>query len=96
MPPSRHTIRYKRLQEALKAARKASGQTQAEVGERLGRPQSYVNKYETGERRLDVIEFLDVAEVLGASSADLLRSASRSAGAAPKSKRRSEVRTRQG
>lgn len=65
MPPSRHTARYKRLQAALKEARKSAGLTQAQVGKRLGRPQSYVNKYETGERRLDVIEFLDVATVLG-------------------------------
>ena len=61
MPISRHTARYKRLQAALKAARKAAGLTQAQVGARLGQPQSYVNKYESGERRLDVIEFLDVA-----------------------------------
>lgn len=65
MPASRHTARYKRLRAALREARKAAGLTQAEVGERLGRPQSYVNKYESGERRLDVVEFLDVAAVLG-------------------------------
>jgi transcriptional regulator with XRE-family HTH domain len=61
MPASRHTARYKRLRAALREARKAAGLTQAQVGERLGRPQSYVNKYESGERRLDLIEFLDVA-----------------------------------
>lgn len=73
MPVSRHTARYKRLQTALKAARKAAGLTQAQVGERLGRPQSYVNKYETGERRIDVIELLDLARVLKFDVKDLLR-----------------------
>ena len=90
MPVSRHTARYKRLQTALKAARKAAGLTQAQVGERLGRPQSYVNKYETGERRLDVVEFMDVAEVLGATCAELLKAASRTTGPAPRIKRRAD------
>jgi len=69
MPVSRHTARYKKLQSLLKAARKAQGLTQAQVAERLGRPQSYVAKYENGERRLDVIEFLDVADVIGLNPA---------------------------
>ncbi|MER9508809.1 transcriptional regulator [Mesorhizobium sp. M0579] len=38
----------------------------------LGRPQSFVAKYEGGERRLDVIEFLDVAEALGIDPCELL------------------------
>lgn len=69
MPVSRHTARYKKLQSLLRAARKAQGLTQAQVAERLGRPQSYVAKYENGERRLDVIEFLDVADVIGLNPA---------------------------
>ncbi len=64
MPVSRHTIRYKKLQSMLKAARKTQGLTQAQVAERLDRPQSYVAKYENGERRLDVVEFLDVAKAI--------------------------------
>lgn len=74
MPVSRHTARYKKLQSLLKAARKAQGLTQAQVAERLGRPQSYVAKYENGERRLDVIEFLDVAEALVLSPLKVLKS----------------------
>ena len=64
MPVSRHTSRYKRFQSMLKAARKAKRLTQEQVAGRLGRPQSFVAKYENGERRLDVVEFLDVAETL--------------------------------
>ncbi|MGE3832483.1 MAG: helix-turn-helix domain-containing protein [Parvibaculaceae bacterium] len=57
--------RYDRAIAALKDARKKAGITQAELGERLGTRQQFVSKYECGERRLDVIEFLDVASALG-------------------------------
>jgi transcriptional regulator with XRE-family HTH domain len=46
------------------AARRGSQTTQSAVARRLGRPQSYVSKYETGERRLDVVEFLEVMRAL--------------------------------
>lgn len=39
---------------------------------RLGRPQSFVSKYETGERRLDVIEFLEVADALTLDPASII------------------------
>ena len=55
---------YARLQEALIAARRGENLTQVEVAERLGKPQSFVSKYESGERRLDVIEFMEVCTVL--------------------------------
>lgn len=39
--------------------------TQVHVAESLSKPQSFVSKYERGERRLDVVEFIAVAKVLG-------------------------------
>lgn len=39
--------------------------TQEALSEKLGRPQSFVSKGESGERRIDVIEFLQWAEALG-------------------------------
>ena len=39
--------------------------TQVQIAERLGRPQSYISKYERGERRLDFSEFVELADVLG-------------------------------
>jgi len=57
----------------LVEARREAGLTQTEVAERLGTPQSFVAKYEGGERRLDVIEFLQVAAALGADPIRLLR-----------------------
>lgn len=53
--------------------RKAAGITQVELAEWLGKPQSFVSKVERGERRLDVIEFCQVAEALGHNPAKLLQ-----------------------
>ncbi len=56
---------HKRLRELLVQARKKADLTQSELSSRLKRPQSFVSKYERGERRLDVIEFGEVARALG-------------------------------
>ncbi len=56
---------YKKLRELLVAARGQADLTQVELSLRLKRPQSFVSKYERGERRLDVIEFGEVARALG-------------------------------
>jgi transcriptional regulator with XRE-family HTH domain len=65
MPRSRRSPRQARLQELLTSARAAAGLTQEEVARRLGRPQTFVSKYELGERRLNVIEFIEVAGTVG-------------------------------
>lgn len=61
-----HSPAHQALRELLTTTRKAAGLTQEQVARRLGRPQSFVAKYEGGERRLDVIEFIEVAQALGA------------------------------
>lgn len=53
------------LVELLREAREKAGLRQVDVAERLGQPQSFVSKYEAGERRLDVLELRDVCRVLG-------------------------------
>ena len=65
MSRSRLSPRYARLCHLLTEARLAAGLTQVDLAERLHRPQSYVSKYESGERRLDVVEFLEVADGIG-------------------------------
>jgi transcriptional regulator with XRE-family HTH domain len=47
----------------LKTARLESGLTQIEVSKKLKRPQSYISKIERGERRVDVVELGEIAEV---------------------------------
>ena len=73
MPRSQHSARYKRFCVLLVESRRAKGLTQAEVARRLSKPQSYVAKYEGGERRLDVIEYLEIVEALGVPAARLIR-----------------------
>jgi transcriptional regulator with XRE-family HTH domain len=73
MGKSIHTPQHQKLRELLIAARKKANLTQAEVAERLGRPQSFVAKYEGGERRLDVIEFIEVARAIGIDPVKMLR-----------------------
>lgn len=69
---------FARLTESIDAQRRALGALlreirmaadlrQADVAERLALPQSFVSKYETGERRLDVLELRAVSHALGLS-----------------------------
>jgi transcriptional regulator with XRE-family HTH domain len=53
-------------------ARKAAGLTQHALALRLKKPQSFVAKYEGGERRLDVVEFVTIARALGADQLKLM------------------------
>jgi transcriptional regulator with XRE-family HTH domain len=67
--------RYVTAIDALRAARRSASLSQTQLALRLGKRQQYVSKYESGERRLDVIEFLDAADALGLSIDTLLRDA---------------------
>lgn len=55
---------HKNLIALLVAAREKAGLTQQQLADRLGKPQSFVAKYEGGERRIDVIEFVAIAQAL--------------------------------
>lgn len=70
---SLHQPEYQALCSLLAEARRKAGLSQQIVAKRLKRPQSFVAKYEGGERRLDVIEFLSISEALGADPIGLLR-----------------------
>jgi len=54
---------YKAFLKRLRQARLDAGLTQTEVAVRLNRPQSYVSKCESGERRVDIIELQKFAEL---------------------------------
>ena len=56
--------RYREVIGKLIEARKAAGMSQAALAVRLNRHQQFVSRYETGERRLDVVEFVDIARAL--------------------------------
>ena len=63
---SRKDAQFRKI---LVEARREAGLTQVALAKKLGRPQSFVSKFERGERRLDVTEFLDVARALGIDAA---------------------------
>lgn len=56
----------------LIAARKTAGLTQQQLANRLRKPQSFVSKYETGERRLDIPEFIHLSRSLNVDPAELI------------------------
>ena len=60
-----HDDRYRAFVERLRKARTASGWSQEEVATRLGRSQRYVSYCETGERRVDAVEFMEFCNVYG-------------------------------
>jgi ribosome-binding protein aMBF1 (putative translation factor) len=66
------TRKYERFRRLLVEARKTHGVTQVDLAGRLGRPQSFVSKYERGERRLDVVEFLEVARAIGIDAKEMI------------------------
>jgi len=65
MPKPIHEADYRQLMEVLRQARLRAQLDQAAVAEQLGVPQSFVSKYENGERTLDVIEFVAICGILG-------------------------------
>lgn len=68
----RTLTREEALITMLAELRRAQGLTQVQVAERLSRPQSFVSKYESGERRLEVLEFLDVCNALNVAPSDII------------------------
>lgn len=64
MEKSSDPAEYQRLCHLLWQLRNEAKLTQVQVAERLQCPQSYVSKYESGDRRLDVIELRHVADAL--------------------------------
>ncbi|WP_338591244.1 helix-turn-helix transcriptional regulator [Shewanella khirikhana] len=60
------------LRTELKAMRKLAGLSQAQLAERLEKPQSFVSKYESGERQLRILELEAVCVACGTSSASFL------------------------
>ena len=67
-----HDQRYIEVIALLRKARERSGRTQGEIAQMLGRPQSYVSKVETCERRVDVIELLQLCRVINVTLAEVI------------------------
>lgn len=66
------TALRKRIAERLKEIRLDAGLRQADLAEKLGEPQSYISRYESGEQRLDLIELSAVCRALNFPLAKLI------------------------
>lgn len=69
MPNPIHQSNYTLFREMLTNIRLEKGLLQSELAERLGKPQSFISKYERGERRLDFAEFVEITEALDIDAA---------------------------
>jgi transcriptional regulator with XRE-family HTH domain len=70
----RKTLRsrgHRALVAVLVAARERAGLTQRQLATRLHRPHSFVGRMEAGERRVDVVEFIEITRILGANPKEL-------------------------
>ena len=71
---SLHSVEQELFCRLMIGARKKAGLTQQDLAKRLKRSQSFVARYEGGERRIDVVEFLAISRALGADPLQLLKS----------------------
>jgi transcriptional regulator with XRE-family HTH domain len=67
------TARHRALKTVLAAVRQDAGLAQRDLAKLLQRAHSFVGKIESGEHQLNVLEFCEYADALGASAPDLLR-----------------------
>lgn len=67
------SVEYDCFLRLLREAREKAGLTQVEAAKCLKRPQSFVSKCESGERRVDVVEFIAICEAYQTSPTDFLR-----------------------
>ena len=68
-----HTPQQKRLLSLLRELRVEAGLTQTELGSRIQKDQTFISKYESGERRLDILEVREVCNALGITLNEFVR-----------------------
>lgn len=73
MSKSLYTPEQKQLTALLRQVRQEAGLTQAGLASRLGRPQTFVSKYELGERRLDLLQLRQICRAVGLTLEEFVR-----------------------
>jgi transcriptional regulator with XRE-family HTH domain len=68
-----HSPQHKRLLTLLRQIRTEAGLTQADLAARIHKDQTFVSKYESGERRLDVLELREICAVVGVTLPEFAR-----------------------
>lgn len=77
MPKTIFTGAHRVVVEVVREVRLAAGLTQAELAARIGRDQSHVSLIERSQRRLDVVEFNEIAIALGREPVEVFAEISR-------------------
>lgn len=72
MPDTIRSPRQERLVQRIAEARRLAGLTQTAVAKRLGRHQPFIANIETGQRRVDLVELIELAEIIGLDLHDLI------------------------
>lgn len=72
MPKTVFTGAHKHVVEILTSARKEAGLTQTQLGNRIGRDQSFISLIEGAQRRVDILEFFALARALGYEPLELV------------------------
>lgn len=70
---SLHLKKYQTMVEELSSIRKSQGITQEALAKCLKKHQSYISKYENAERRLDLIEIMDICECMNYDLFDFIK-----------------------
>ena len=73
MKKNKHSLLQNKLQQLLKELRKNAELRQSDLAIRLGQPQSFVSKYEVGERLLTFLEVRRICLELGVSMEDFIK-----------------------
>ena len=73
MEKSIYTTQQQKLQALLRQVRVDAKLRQIDLAERLGETQSFVSKYETGERRLDILEIREIYRAVGITLEEFVR-----------------------
>ena len=73
MKKSVRSDQQKQLIVLLRGIRADAGLTQSELASRLARDQTFVSKYESGERRLDILELREVCQAIGTDFVTFVR-----------------------
>ena len=72
MRKSIYTREQQRLVDLLRTIREEAGLTQVQLAKKLRRPQSFVSRFESGQRRVDLVELKAICEALGTSLLDFV------------------------
>jgi len=72
MSSQESSVSHRVLPSILISLRNDLGLRQVDLAEKLGRPQSFVSKYESGERRLDVLELNEICKALNVSLSEVI------------------------